>query len=308
VSRPEHPEKKGKDRGKNVLVAAISAADLLGSDGVVVKATDNAEVVVGEPPRAIGGPTGSLPTRTGGLAAAAVDVARVRLFDQPEADLRVGHMEVAAAVPAGGLDCPGIGMGKQADVDSVRAGERFTWTITASNANDCLLDKIKVLDTITATPGVRYRVVSSSPAGASVSDSGVTFDGLGPLPPGASTRLSITVEVDQNSALGRFTDEAVATGMCGSQTATAGADGGTGAVGGTKTAAAMPVDGRVSLDFPEVSAVRVASAGRLQVLGEVASLPGRLARTGGAVGLAGAAALVAAGVILRRCKPRRPST
>jgi hypothetical protein len=154
ITRPEHPGKK--DRGKTIEVANVTAQQLLGNDGVIVNVTENEEVVIGELPRGIRDDHGSFPLRTGTRIAAATDVARVRLLDQPGADLRVGHMEAAAAVPAEGIACPGIRMAKSLDTTSVRPGDRFTWTIDLSNPNDCVLDKVKVVDTIAATAGVRY--------------------------------------------------------------------------------------------------------------------------------------------------------
>src|SRR4051812_22186777 len=161
VTRPEHPGKK--NRGKTIEVAKVTAQQLLDNDGQIVEITDNVEIVVGELPRAIRDDHGSFPLRTATRIAAATDVARVRLKDMPEADLRIGHMEAAAAIPPEGIACPDIEMAKKLDSASVRPGDRFTWAIEVSNPNDCVLDKVKVVDTITATPGVRYRVVSSDP-------------------------------------------------------------------------------------------------------------------------------------------------
>lgn len=88
----------------------ITLQQLFGDDGLVIDVPGVAEIAIGEPPRAIGGPAGSRPTESadGTRAAAAVDVVRVRALPGAPAelaDLRVGHMEVSAEVPAGGLLC-----------------------------------------------------------------------------------------------------------------------------------------------------------------------------------------------------------
>jgi hypothetical protein len=251
--------------------------------------------------------------------AAAVDVLRVRIPDDDEADgvteLRVGHMEVAVAVPAGGISCPGIAMAKRSDPSTVRPGQRFAWTITVANPNDCLLDKVKVVDTVTATSGVRYQIVSTSPK-STISGFTLTFDGLGPLRMGQSRTARIEVEIEEGSAPGGFTDEAVATGLCGparvggeSETST-----------GVGAAAAVPREGRVVLEAPEVAAAGVpalASAPERLAPGAVAgesvarsaakaaAQAGTLARTGGGDRFLPGLALLATASLLRRLRRSR---
>src|SRR5207253_1391741 len=72
----------------------------------------------------------------GTSASGAVDVVQVGLVDPNApiadvhlADLRIGHMETVAKVPAGGIDCP-IPVKKTANPDPVNAGQDFTWTIS----------------------------------------------------------------------------------------------------------------------------------------------------------------------------------
>lgn len=88
----------------------LTLQQILGDDGLVIDVPGVAEIAIGEPPRAIGGAAGSDPTSSadGTRAAAAVDIVRVRVLPGAPAevaDLRVGHMEVSAQVPAGGIDC-----------------------------------------------------------------------------------------------------------------------------------------------------------------------------------------------------------
>src|SRR5581483_4833654 len=312
ITRPEHPG--SRNRGKTIEVARVTAQQLLGSDGVIVNITDNEEVVIGELPRGIRDDHGSFPLRTPSRIAAATDVARVRLLDQPGADLRVGHMEVAAAIPADGIACPGIGLVKSLDSTSVRPGDRFTWAIDVTNPNDCILDKVTVVDTITATPGVRYHVVSSTPK-AGLTDGSVTFDGIGPLQQGQSTRLLIDAAVDDLSLPGSLHDTAVADGTCGPEP-NQGSDTSAGV-----SNAPVPMSGRADLAGPAVGTTRVTAA-----LPSPAAIPApvgastgiapptvierqrlSLARTGGILGLLPASMLISGGSLLRRLRRRRPS-
>ncbi|MEW6477215.1 MAG: hypothetical protein AB1679_33600 [Actinomycetota bacterium] len=273
------------------------------------------EFIIGEDPRAIGGNADTQPTASGTLAAAAVDILRARIPDdeQPDGvlDLRVGHMEVAAAVPAGGILCPGIGMTKQSSRATVAPGERFTWTITVVNPNDCLLDNVKVVDTVTADPGVRYRTLSASPNGV-IDGTTVTFEGVGPLRIGQSRTFRIDVEVEQASLPGTFSDEAVATGQCGATPLRGQAGAGT----GTGPAPSVPREGRITLNGPEVTpAARVASgAVPTQVAGgynllrpapaEDVRSPAALAATGGRARFLPGLVLLTAGVVFRRLRRR----
>jgi len=255
VTRPEHPGEK--NRGNTIEVAKVTAQELLGNDGAVVEITPGRDIVIGELARAIRDDHGSTPLQTATRIAAAVDVARVVLKDVPGADLRIGHMEAAATVPPDGIACPGIGVVKQLDQTEVRPGDRFTWVIDVSNANDCMLDKVKVTDTITASPGVRYRVVSSDPKAATSSDGSVVFDGVGPVRQGETRRLQINVEVDDLSAPGSFADVAVADGVCGPDRRNRIGDDDD---NGIPADPPIPVSGRAELAGPTVGTLRVSNA------------------------------------------------
>src|SRR5439155_3258860 len=79
----------------------------------------------------------------GTRAAAAVDVVRITILDQPVAgsartvDLRIGHMEVTAAVPAGGVACR-LPVHKSDDPTFVDPGGTFAWTISIPSRPDAL--------------------------------------------------------------------------------------------------------------------------------------------------------------------------
>jgi hypothetical protein len=265
-------------------ISQVTLDEYIGEGGAVIE-SEVAQIIIGEDPRAVGGNADSKPTAIGTLATGAVDVVRVVAVSEADsraANLRVGHMEVGVAVPAEGVPCPGIGIVKEADRASVRPGDRFVWTINVSNPNDCVLDGVEVVDSITTTPPLRYRIVSTSPE-ATVENSKVTFKNLGPIRSGASRTLRIEVEVDNDSPLGLFTGDVVATGTCG----------------------AAGMLGQVRLEAPEVTTVLAAAATGPLLLPRVASegVLG-LARTGGLFAVVPALSLLGAGSLLWRL-PRR---
>jgi hypothetical protein len=262
----------------------ITTQQLFGPNGLNVNLPGVANISIGGPPRMIGGAATSKPVETATLAAAAVDVVSVQLLegDTHLADVRVGHMENATAVPAGGIEC-GIALVKKTDKDIVGPGDIFNWTVTVTNPNDCVLQKLKIVDTITATSGILWTVDSSDPTADQKANSGLTWNDIGPLSPGQSKALNIHVTVLPKSGGGKFLDEAVATGVCGPAAGTAGAD----------AAVGVPLEARVSLNLPEVSVA----------LG--ALLPRELPRTGGVLAVVPALALTGGGLALRRSNRRK---
>ena len=265
----------------------LTTQQLFGPNGFVLDVSPLLKVTIGAPPRMIGGADNSKPVETATLAAASVDVVRVTLLSAPgvtAADLRIGHMENATAVPAGGIEC-GIAMVKKTDKDVVGPGDTFIWTVTVTNPNDCVLRQLKVVDTITATPGVIWTVDSSTPKADQMANSGLTWNDIGPLNPGQSKDLKIQVTVAKNSGGGKFLDEAVATGVCGPAEGTAGAE----------AAVGVPLEARVSLNLPEVNAA----------LGSLLPRSAELPRTGGVFTLLPALVLTGGGLALRAAKRRR---
>lgn len=250
----------------------LTLQQLLDKDGLNVTIPGVAEIAIGEPPRALGGPGGSVPGISGTSASAAVDVARVKLLEQGQnhaADVRVGHMEAAVAVPRDGIECP-IGMAKTANPSSVTAGNTFDWVVTVNNPHDCLLTSVKVVDTITTTPSgaapINYSIVSHVPAASTVAGGVLTWNDIGPIPTGQSKLLTIRVLVNEDSGAGRFTDRAVAEGVCGPASGQASA---------TATSAALKGD--ITLNEPTVSP-------RGEVQGVVLRQQGALPKTGGTAG------------------------
>jgi hypothetical protein len=178
----------------------------------------------------------------GTSAKASVDVVKLTLLPSAEgvlggltnslipglelADVRVGHMEAEANVPAGGISCPDINVAKSANPDPVNAGSDFVYTIDINNPYDCTLTDVKVVDTIeVSNPKIKYTIKGQEPAASSVSaDSKVlTWNDVGPIDPRGSKPLKITVNVDKDSPAGNFIDTAAVTANCGLDTAQGGA-------------------------------------------------------------------------------------
>lgn len=280
---PETPLLRVLDK-VGAVTNSITAQQFFGPEGLNVPIPGVAEIAIGENPRAINGDAASKPSETATLAAGAVDVVRVKLLEQGTvraADVRIGHLEAAVAVPAGGIEC-GIGIVKKAIPELVKPGQEFTWQIKVSNPNDCVLSSVKVVDTISATDGIVYSIVSSNPKADSTSTKGLTFNDIGAIEPGQSRDLSIKVRVsEETTKAGNFTDEALVTGVCGPASADAGAGVG------------VPLEAKVTINVPGVLLVRGAA------------LTGELPRTGAAGMLLPALALTGMGLLLRGAVRRR---
>lgn len=133
-------------------------------------------ITIGEDPRAIAAPgTNPDPASKPAVAAngtsvsAAVDVVRVQLLSQPDpqaADIRVGHMEVSAQVPVGGVNCP-LPVTKSADPDNIKIKEEpdtSTIEITVHNVYDCDLQDVVLTDHISQKTGSPdFKLVSADP-------------------------------------------------------------------------------------------------------------------------------------------------
>jgi len=197
----------------------LTFQDLFGGEGLVIDALPLVSIAIGEDPRAIDGDVDSTPTiaADGTSASAAVDVVRIQLLSDAGlgevAEIRVGHMEVSAQVPAGGITCD-LPVTKSVDEPIVSPGDTFTYTVTVSNPYQCVLNDVMIVDTIEADAGVTWTVTDTDPEAASVSDTEIVWEGLGPIPPGESLSVTATVDVGDDSAAGRFLDEATATAVC----------------------------------------------------------------------------------------------
>ena len=252
---------------------------LLGQAGLVVPLPAlGIEVAIGEDPRAIGGDAESKPTAAanGTEASGAVDVVRLRVLDNPTlvalglsvADVRIGHMEVKAKVPAGGIKCS-LPVNKVSDKQTVNAGDNFTYSITVTNPfADCELTQVRVVDNITVTQGVRYNITGTNPAATSQTANQVVWNDIGPIGPKQSKTVTISIAIPANSAAGQFTNNAVATGNCATGSAQ----------GGAKIT--VPITGETTVVVPSVSGGRELPATAVDVLPRTGSSGPAMALTG----------------------------
>ncbi len=200
-------------QGKDV-VDEVGLREIGGRTGIYVDGEPVGDIRIGGDPRAIGGEPDSKPVESPTRVAAAADVVVVRLFEL-EAELRVGHMELALAVPPGGVQCPGIKVSKTSTPESVQPGEALSWTLAVSNPNDCVLDMVRVVDAASAEPEVRWKPVSTLPRSTRGKDGSLVFDNIGPIRTGDTKTVKINAEVDPDSGPGTITNKATATGVCG---------------------------------------------------------------------------------------------
>ena len=213
---PETPIVRILDRN-GAVIGQLTTQMLLGSQGLQLAIPGVAEIVVGEDPRAISADpdASSAPTLDPTAAAAAVDVVRVRLLKGQVADVRVGHMEAAVTVPNGGVVCPGIAVTHQLDKPAVTPGEEFTYTITLTNPNDCVLTNVRLVEAPTGQPaGVQYQLVSVTPTGGDLAGGNATFADLGPLEPGKPKVITVKVKVPSGSTAGALRAVATADAVC----------------------------------------------------------------------------------------------
>jgi hypothetical protein len=226
----------------------------------------------------------------GTSAKASVDVVKLALLPTAEgilggltnslipglelADVRVGHMEAAATVPAGGIQCPDINVAKAANPDPVNAGSDFVYTIDINNPYDCTLTDVKVVDTIeVSNPKIKYTIKGQDPAASSVSgDSKVlTWNDVGPIDPKGSKQLKITINVDKDSPAGNFIDTAAVTANCGLDTAQGGAKINLALNGGVKVLVPK-VQPQVAAPLPRTGANNVLLVGSAVGLGLISLL------------------------------------
>jgi len=206
------------------VVTELTLQQLLGAGGLHLAAGPLVDVSVGERPRAIAARARDAdparpPDRSadGTRAAGAVDVVRVSLLQPappggPRAvELRLGHMEASATVPAGGIGCR-IPVRKAGAPTFVNPGDAFRWTISIPSAADdfdglsCDLVSLSALDRARATPGVRFTILSASDGGVIDGDT-VRWPDLGRYRPGSKPIvLTVIGRVAADSARGVLRD------------------------------------------------------------------------------------------------------
>ena len=214
----------------DVVTNIITTEDLFGTEGLVLPAelAPLLSIAIGEDARAIAAPTtnpdpDSQPTVTDTEVSAAADVVRIRVLqpDVPEAglnalDLRLGHMEAKATVPAGGINCE-IPVSKTVSPALATAGDQLTFTISIPSSADvltpfpCDLSSIRVVDTTSVKSGnPRFRVVSGTgPTGQAGTVDGdvVTFADIGSYTPGQPPlQVQVVIELLTDSGAGELQD------------------------------------------------------------------------------------------------------
>ena len=201
-----------------VPLPALSLNTLLGPAGLNIDLGGLATVSAGAQPRALGGALLSTPALdpAGTSASAALDIVRLGVIGVPGLtglDLRLGHMEGAVVVPAGGLTCD-IPVSKVASVDPVTVGTDFTYTISIPSDPalyaalfNCDLINISAVDTVETQSGnPRIQLISASNGGV-ISGNTVTWPNLGNYTLGQEPiRLTITARIPANSGAGVLRD------------------------------------------------------------------------------------------------------
>lgn len=203
------------------ITSLLTLQQLLGNTGLNLP-LGIADISIGEAPRRIGGAFGSTPEVAGNgtHAAAAVDVVRVTLLDAIGlADVRVGHMEASATVPAGGVTCE-IPVTKTPHPQTVKVGESFTTDVVIRNVFECPLGNVRATDEITTLEKARYEVLSSSNGGTYDGDDAageIAWQALGSLVAGGSK--TITARFEATDGPGVIHDKVTVRGTCGVTTA-----------------------------------------------------------------------------------------
>jgi LPXTG-motif cell wall-anchored protein len=202
----------------------------------------------------------------GTVASATVNVLDLQVLNIPEvpaqlARVSIGHLEAAASVPAGGINCP-IPVTKTPDVTQVESGQSFTTTIKVDNPWSCPLTLSKVTDQIDTIEGTStFQVTSATPnpqspslpTAAGLTTSLVTWSsGLPTIPPGGSATFTVTLKTGGGS--GKIKDIATAEGAV-SNCKPAPGSGETTVTGITNVK--VPVTGTGTVTVPEVTVLPV---------------------------------------------------
>ena len=202
------------------ILGPVSLQDILGPAGLTVDLPGVLTVSAGAPPRALNGPLGSAPaldTAGGTSASAAVDAVRLGVLaglpGLTGLDLRLGHMEGAVTVPAGGLTCD-IPVSKVASVDPVTAGQDFTYTISIPSdaalfqaLYNCDLINISAVDAVETQSGNPQIQLISASNGGVISGNRVTWANLGNYTLGQPPIiLTIQARIPANSGAGVLRD------------------------------------------------------------------------------------------------------
>ncbi|HEX3425278.1 MAG TPA: hypothetical protein VHT30_04045 [Acidimicrobiales bacterium] len=173
------------------------------------------------------------------------------------ADLRLGHMEAAAALPNGSISCS-VPVAKVANPANVTAPGTFTWTIlipsstAALNDSTCDLINIKATDKISRFSGSpTFTVGTISNGGVYDSSTGtITWSNLGTYHPGdPPIALTVNMSVPADSGAGVLQDTANVSAGLGN--CTGGVTGETSLIG--PNLSSVVVSGSITLRAPSVA-------------------------------------------------------
>jgi uncharacterized repeat protein (TIGR01451 family) len=188
----------------------VTAQQILGPNGFDLN-LGIADISIGTPAHAIGGTGAPAIAGDGTSASAEADILKIKIPGL--ADVRLGHMEASATVPAGGILC-NIDVSKEAQPATVNPGDTFNYLIHVHNPYACPLTDVKVVDTITTTSGVRYQILGEDPKADSTTASTITWNSIGTIQPGDTRTLTVNMKVLSNSAGGVLTEKATVTANC----------------------------------------------------------------------------------------------
>ena len=191
----------------------------------------------------------------------------------------MGPEALSPSVAAAAVTCSDLAVEARAEPASVAPGKDFAWTLTVHNPNPKRLSRVSVTDTVSATPGIAWRITTTEPMANSETDTKIAFDDLGPLEPGGFKVVQIWVRVDPAARGGRFTQDVLAAGDCET---------------GDRVEGTAGVEGHTTLALPEVISVLGATARRSAAAVAPERAGSGMARTGGRQW--GAAALVLLGI------------
>ncbi len=244
----------------------ITLSGLLGPTGLTINLPLVGSISLGQAPRAIGGAPGSSPevAADGTLAAGAVDaVGSVQLLPALGVlDLRIGHIEVGATVPPGGVHCT-IPVAKTASPNPAQAGQEVTWTISIPSDPAffaeffaCDLVGIKATDVHSVKDGDPKFELTSADHGGVINGDTVTWDNLGTYTRGDPPIL-LTLKGRIIGGTGVLQDTVDVTATLGN------CDGGIvgEAITGQGTFENVGLTGSVTLTGPEVKAGSLAATG-----------------------------------------------
>jgi len=182
----------------------LTFQQILDNAGLDIPIDGLLDVRIGEDPRALGNddPTSTPAIAANGTSAsAALDVVKVTLLDGEAADVRIGHMEVAAQVPVGGIDC-GVPVVKSASPNGVTVGQAFTVSIKIFNPFGCDMTVVKVTDDITTSGDAKFEILDTNPnantvpSGSNLDSGQVVWNNVGPILKGQFKTITVSVRAE----------------------------------------------------------------------------------------------------------------